>query len=161
GVDGEEVTHVNELQRRIATHRPGDKVRLDLVRMGDRLRVEVQLVETEAAPITSVTEPAAVREAALENRIGATLVDLTADLARRLGFSRSGGVLIESVSRYGPLGERFPASGFKIASVDGTAITSVEHFGRVIQSKPARSVVSLSLENAEGLSRIANIRLRD
>lgn len=161
GVDGEEVTHVNELQRRIATHRPGDRVALDVVRMGERLRIDVQLVEAEATPVVTAPEPTAVREAALENRIGAHVIDLTADVARRFGYSRAGGVVIETVSRYGPLGERFPATGFKIVSLDGTAITSVEQFTRLIQAKPARSVVTLSFENPEGLRRIANVRLRD
>src|SRR5690606_16763077 len=103
----------------------------------------------------------AVQEGALENRIGATVVELTPDVARRLGFDRAGGVVIDAVNRYGPLGERFPAADFRIVSVDGTAITSLEQFQRVMRAKPSRSVVSLDLESPDGLRRIANIRLRD
>ena len=41
GVNGEAVTHVNELQRIIASRRPGDRVSLDVVRYGDRERIDV------------------------------------------------------------------------------------------------------------------------
>jgi serine protease Do len=161
GVDGEEVTHVNELQRLIAKRRPGEEVALDIVRMGEKLRIETQLVESETAPVIAAVEPAAVREGALENRIGARVVELSAEAARRYGYERAGGVVIDDVSRYGPLGERFQATDFRIVSIDGTPITSLEQFQRVIRGKPSRSVVSLELENAQAVRRIVNIRLRD
>ncbi len=161
GVNGTDVRHVNELQRLIASHRPGDQVALDIVRMGDHQRIQVRLVESDSPPVLAATAPAALREDAVENRIGASVVDLTPELARRLGYSESGGAVIESVSRYGPLGERFPGSGFRIVSVDGTEITSADHFVRVIRAKNAGSVASLVLADPEGIPRIVNVRLRD
>lgn len=166
GVDGEEVSHVNELQRLIAKHHPGDRVTVEIVRMGDRREIEIQLVESASAPVPATAPPPIVREAAVLNRIGADVVDLTPEIAQGLGYPQAGGVVLGDVSRYGPLGERFMGSGFRVngfrlVSVDGTEITSTEQFQRVIQSKAAGSVVSLVLMDTAGTPRITNVRLRD
>lgn len=162
GVNGQPVTHVNQLQRMIATQRPGDRVTLDVIRYGDRRAVQAQLIEAPSNGVAAASPAPALREApATEGRLGIRAVPLTPEAARTLGFAAAGGVVIEEVSRYGPIGERFPqARGFKIALVDGTPITDLPQFERLIREKPAGSVVSLQLQAPDGVQRIVNVRLR-
>jgi serine protease Do len=44
-VDGKPVRNVNQLQNIIATHKPGDKVTLTILRDGEQKTVEVGLIE--------------------------------------------------------------------------------------------------------------------
>lgn len=157
-LEGEEVRHVNELQRLVARHRPGDRVKLEVIRYGERRAFEVQLVEA-AAPVTAAATAGAPAAPVVGNRLGARVVELTAELARTLEYPRAGGVVVQDVSRTGPLGSRFNAQGFKIVRADRVEVTSVEQFERIVRSKDPGTVVSLTFENAEGVSRIINIRL--
>ncbi len=163
GVEGEPVTRVNELQRIIASHRPGDRVTLQVIRYGDRLELDVQLMEapTIGQPAANNTPaPPAQPEGATEDRLGVRAVPLTAERAQALGYPEAGGVVIEEFAPGSPLGQRFPGRGFKIVSIDGTAIDSIETFNRVMASKTGGEVVSLVLGSPAGDERIVNVRLR-
>lgn len=158
GVDGQTVTHVNELQRLIASNRPGDRVRLDIIRYGDRETVEVQLTEapTNGPTVSAAAQP---RNETEMGRLGVQVAPLTEQRAEELGYDEAGGVIIEELAQYGPLAERFPATDWRIARVDGTEITSVEQFNSLVDAKPAGGVVSLLLEAPNGNQRIVNVRI--
>ena len=163
GVDGETVTRVNELQRIIASNRPGDRVTLDVVRYGERMNVEVQLVEAPSAPRPVAANnpvPASPPEASTEGRLGVRAVPLTRERADALGYAEPGGIVIEDFEPGSPLGQRFPARGYTILRIDGDPVDSIETFQRIMSSKSAGSVVSLVLGSPAGDERIVNVRLR-
>lgn len=160
GVNGEPVTHVNELQRIIASNRPGERVRLQVIRYGDRQAIEVELTEASAGgapigmPTTAPDTPANM------GRLGIQVAPLNEERAQAYGYASPGGVVIDEVAEYGPLADRAPfARGFRIARMDGTAINSVADFDSLLAAKPAGSVASLVLEDPNGSQRIVNVRI--
>jgi serine protease Do len=158
GVNGQPVTQVNELQRIIANHRPGDRVTLDVIRYGQEQRFQVQLVEAEGAA-ASAPVPSS-RSRAVEGRLGVRVAPLTPERAEAIGHGSSGGVVIDGLQQFGPLFERAPwAEGARIVRVDGQEIADVAQFERLLREKPAGSVVSLVLQIPNGTQRIVNVRL--
>jgi serine protease Do len=159
-VDGEAIRRVNELQRMIASHRPGDHVRLDVIRYGERESFDVELIESDAPPVVAAATTAPA-PAATQGRLGVSAAPLTADRAEALGYPSSGGVIIDAVDDRSPIRERgFDPTGFRIVRVDGQAINDVAQFERIIREKAPASVVSLVLGSPNGDQRIVNVRLR-
>src|SRR5690606_15853129 len=162
-VDGEPVTRVNELQRMIAAHRPGDEVQVEVIRYGERLTLDIQLMENPPRPVTASNNsnaPAAVPARSNDRKLGIVVAPLTRETAQTLGYTSPGGVVIEDLDPSSPLGDRFNARGFKIVEIDRQPISSVEDYEREIASKTAGTVVSLVLEAPNGQRRIVNVRLR-
>ena len=159
-VDGEPVRRVNELQRIIASHRPGDEVRLDVIRYGDRRSLDVQLIESDAPPVVATASTASA-PAATSGRLGVSVAPLSTELAETLGYPNPGGVVIQEVESSSPLAERFDFEGFKVVQVDGQPVSEVPQFERLIREKAPRSVVSLVLASPNGDQRIVNVRLRN
>jgi serine protease Do len=160
GVDGQPVHRMNELQRMIASHRPGDRVELEVIRYGDRLDLDVELMETPQRPVTAVAAPASEPSRSNDRKLGILAAPLTGDRANQLGYPSPGGVVIEDLDPDSPLGERLNARGWKILSVDGEEISDVQQYERVMTTKQPGTVVSLLLEGPNQPRRIFNVRLR-
>jgi serine protease Do len=157
-VNGVGIGQVNELQRRIASQRPGDQVTLDVIRYGVRQQVQVRLAEAESQPVAAAPQPAAEEPAT--GRLGVRVAPLSAERARELGYSQAGGVVMEEVAPYGPVGRRGFRPGWKVVELDRQEIRDVAHFERLIRAKPAGSVASLILESPDGQRQLLNIRLQ-
>jgi serine protease Do len=157
-VNGQGVGQVNELQRRIAARRPGDRVTLDIVRYGERSQVEVRLAEAEAPAVAAAPQPAAAPPTA--GRLGIRVAPLSAERARELGYAQPGGVVVEEVERFGPVGRRGFRAGWKVLELDRQEIRDVQQFERLIRAKPAGSVASLTLESPDGQRQLLNIRVQ-
>jgi serine protease Do len=157
-VNGQRVAQVNELQRRIASQRPGDRVTLDVIRYGERRQVEVRLAEAEAAPVAVAPQPAA--EPTTSGRLGIRVAPLSPERARELGYAQAGGVVVEEVAPFGPVGRRGYRPGWKVLELDRQEIRDVQQFERLIRAKPAGSVVSLTLESPDGQRQLLNIRVQ-
>ncbi len=163
-VDGESVSQVNELQRLIASRRPGDRVRLDVIRYGERERLDIQLIEAPApvAAAAPAPEPAAepVRGTSPQEHLGIRVAALTADEVRRRQFSGSTGVIVEEMSPSGALVRRYgDPRNSRIISVDRQAVTDVAHFERLLLAKGPGSVASFLLERPGGQQTIVNVRM--
>jgi serine protease Do len=156
-VDGREIGQSNELQRVIATRRPGETVTLDVIRYGERMQFNVQLAQ---AP-TTTTAAAPERETPRgEQRLGISVAPLTQENARQLGFSTTDGVIITEVQRYSPAEEVRLQRGDRIVSVDRQPVTDVAQVQRMITAKRAGEVVSLEIERANPPQHfIRNIRI--
>jgi serine protease Do len=158
-VDGKPISESNQLQRTIASRRPGDRVRVDVIRYGDRKQFVVQLGEAPA-PTAPVTESVVAEPTATSGSLGVQVAPITGPLAEQLGFDRAGGVYISSMDRYGALG-RLGADyrGFKVARVDRQAIETAEDFERIVRAKSPGQVVSLELHSPAGLRTTVNVRI--
>jgi serine protease Do len=167
GVDGTPVERTGQLQRLVATRRPGDTVTLDVIRSGDRRQIRVRLAE---APADS--EPRAMREEvapvdpALRNdlarrRLGITVEPLTPVLAKQYGLRSTQGVIVAESDRFGPAGRQGIGRGVRIVTVDGEAVNDVASFRRLVERKRAGQVVSLVLEFNGGSQGIENVRLAE
>jgi serine protease Do len=157
-VDGEPVTRVNELQRRIRQRNPGETVTLDIIRYGRPMQFRLQLGEAPA-PRAAQTRPEVERPA--EGRLGLRVGPLDPAQARQHRFETPGGVLIVQVDPHGPLGQRGVQPGLRIRQFDRQPVNTVEEFQRMLQRKRAGEVVSLRLESPAGDSRTVNVRVRE
>ncbi|MQA89934.1 MAG: PDZ domain-containing protein [Gemmatimonas sp.] len=160
-VNGSPVSQVNALQRMIASHRPGDHVELDLIRYGEPVTLDVELIESDQRPITTANSGPAEPSRTNDSRLGILVAPLTRERANALGYSAPGGIVIEDFDPTSPLGDRLNARGWKIVSIDGEPVSDVSQYERVIGSKQPGAVVSLLLEGPGEPQRIVNVRLRE
>ena len=167
GVNGAAVERTGQLQRMVATHRPGETITLDVIRGGERRPVKVSLREapsdpeqraerTEAAPVDPATRNDVARQ-----RLGLSVVPLTAELAKQYGLRSTTGVVVAESDRFGAAGRQGIGRGVRIVSVDGEPVNDVATFRRLVERKRGGQVVSLVLEFNGGLRGIENIRLSE
>ncbi|HEX9940166.1 MAG TPA: trypsin-like peptidase domain-containing protein, partial [Longimicrobium sp.] len=120
-VDGKPIQRVGQFQRIVASYRPGDRVKLDVVRYGARRQITVALSQaaTDADTRRTAQAPAAAPEENATSRLGVAVEPLTGDIARRLGYNGSGGVVVTGVQPYGPAARAGLTEGVRIVAVDG------------------------------------------
>src|SRR5690606_15770107 len=160
-VDGEPVGSVAELQDRIARRRPGDRVRLGIIRYGDSLDVDVRLGEFEAQRrVARSTDED--REAGTD-RLGLRTDRLTPELARELGIEAGadkGGVVITAVRANSDAARAGISAGMVIESVNGREVSTPDELDRVLRDLPAGRAVSLIVRLPTGDRTIINFRPR-
>ncbi len=150
-VDGKPVERVGQLQRLIAAHEPGEDVEVTVVRRGDEMTRAVRLTEADV-PTPEVTS----RESS--ERLGSTLLgiqvrDLTAELAREIGFQTGqsiDGVLVWRVARFSPAFNAGIQRGFVIEEVNGQRVTSVEEFDETLSELEGGDILSLRIAAPAG-----------
>lgn len=160
-VDGREVKRVGQFQRLIATRQPGERVALDLIRYGDRRRIEVRLMEAPTATEAPTERVArAAPEAETSTRLGVGVAVLTPELARRYQIEGdAGGLVVTDVANYSAAARYGVAAGTRILAVDGTEVRDVAAFRRAVERKGAGQVVSLRVVFPGGANGILNVRL--
>jgi serine protease Do len=158
-VDGRAVERVGQFQRMIATRQPGESVALDVIRYGDRRRIEVRLME---AP-TAGQEPRAERPAqapATSTPLGIGVSVLTPELARRYEIQgEASGLVVTEIANYSAAARYGITEGTRILGVDGTDVRDVAAFRRATERKGAGDVVSLRVVFPTGENGILNVRL--
>jgi serine protease Do len=160
-VDGTRVQRVGQFQRLIATRRPGESVALDVIRYGDRRRVEVRLSE---APGTAVEAPAAQapRAAAGASKLGLGVQPVSPELVRQYNLAGPAeGLVVTDVERMSVAARNGVGEGTRIVAVDGQEVRDVEGFRRLVERKGPGQVISLRIRFRTGEGSIVNIRLPD
>lgn len=161
-VDGQPVERSGELQQRIASHQPGDRVTLTVYRDGQPREVQVRLGE---APITAETPKTVVKSGRPEEKLGITVQNLTPALARRLGYERGAGAVIVSVDPYSPAARYGlyqlvrEAGSQRIVSINDREVESAEDVKTALQGLKPGEIVSLVLESPQGRRQIVNMRI--
>ncbi|MDT8342207.1 MAG: trypsin-like peptidase domain-containing protein, partial [Longimicrobiales bacterium] len=111
-LEGDPVTYVGQLQGLVAMRRPGDRVRVTVYRDGRPTDVTVRLGE---APLDTGSPARAAATAAVEERLGITVSDLTPEIAQEIGYRDAAGAIVTEVVAgspadmqimYGVAGER-------------------------------------------------------
>jgi len=158
-VDGRPVERVGQFQRMIATKQPGETVSLDLIRYGDRQRVEVRLTEAPTAP-EEPARPAETAAAAPASPLGLGVSVLTPELARRYEIrGDASGLVVTQVENYSAAARYNITEGTRIVAVDGQEVRDVAAFRRATERKRPGEVVSLRVIFPGGENGIINIRL--
>ncbi|HEX6308085.1 MAG TPA: trypsin-like peptidase domain-containing protein [Longimicrobiales bacterium] len=153
-VAGTPVERVGQLQRLVAQQQPGQIVPLSVVRYGQALHIGVRLVEGETAG-RPVARPAPRTSVGL----GLELEELTADLARQLGYGRAGGALVARVVPASPAARKDIGQDHRIATIDGEPIESVTEARSLLRQARSGAIVSLLMEYPDGRTYIANVRV--
>lgn len=157
-VQGDPVGYVAELQAKIAEHHPGDRVTLKVYRDGKPMDVTIRLQE---APINERPTHTAERTVHAEERLGINVEAVDQELADRLGYEASGGVVISDVAQGSPAARRGLASfrWYKLAQVNDTRIDTPDDVRSALDGVGGGEIVSLHLENPDGQSRVVNVRM--
>jgi serine protease Do len=146
------------LQRVIALHEPGDEVRVAVVRFGTprtfRLRLRQAPVPDPGSPRVSP-----VHQDAGAPALGLELDDHEPGVARRLGFTRPGGVLVADVVPYGAADRKGVAPGQRLVSIDRAPVHSARQAKALLRAARRGTIVTLTLESGSGRTYIANVRV--
>ncbi|HSU15750.1 trypsin-like peptidase domain-containing protein [Longimicrobium sp.] len=159
-VDGKPIQRVGQFQRVIAGYHPGDQVTLDVIRYGQRRQLKVTLIQAQTDSTRRVAQddrPAAAPDAE-GGKLGVAVGPLTADVARRLGYTTAGGLVVTDVQPYGPGARGGLQEGMRIVAVDGQAVNDVAAFRAAMARKRAGDIVSLQVQAGQQRS-ILNVRL--
>jgi serine protease Do len=151
---GEAVDHPGELQSLVAQHEPGEKVTVSVYRGGEQRDVTVKLSEV---PFQSDKTPT-TRPAADAGRLGLGLANPGSDAARSMGVDTQGALVVR-VDPMGPAARAGIRPGDVVTRANGQEVTDVGDLTAVLQSAKSGSVMSLLLTDANGQTRIANVRV--
>jgi serine protease Do len=156
-LDGRKVERVGQLQRLIAEHRPNEFVQVRVIRKGTERNFRIRL---DQAPLPEYDDtPATPRTSFGAGRLGVQVVELTRELARTLGFERSGGAVITDVQEMSAAARKqvfFPA---RIISINDNPIGSAREAQNHLRSLRSGQIVSLMTERNDGQVMIRNIRV--
>ncbi len=143
-VNGSEVVSVNDLQTKIAQHHPGDVVRLDVWRDGEKWQVDVELGEVppEELPPVSATEPKETKP--LFENLGITLRELTPEEKERFGVDT--GLYVEDVVFGSPAAKSGMFRSHILLSVNQEPVNSVAEFEKRIAGVPAGEILKLKVK---------------
>lgn len=164
-VNGEPVGNSTEASRRVGAARPGDTIRLDLIRDGRRQTVsfrsgtrpsEEELAALDGSgtgPATPVP-PAAVAGEAVE---GITVAPLTAALRSRYSVPEGiNGLVITAVDRETPAGRLGFQAGLVITRVNTQAVSTVAEFRSAVAAakQAGRPSVLLFVRTPQGVQTV-------
>jgi len=139
-LDATPIHRVHDLPIRVARHKPGDRVRIGLIRSGKRktivAKVEKMSEEKELTKTTSQIPP----------RLGLTLADLTRDLARELGVITKHGVVVRQVQP----GSAAAQAGIKqndvIYQINRRQVRNLKGFKKATQKVKGGDVLQIMLD---------------
>ncbi|MBI4541933.1 MAG: Do family serine endopeptidase [Gemmatimonadetes bacterium] len=166
------VAHVSQLQQMVGFRRPGEVVRVQVVRQrGERRTFEVRLAAAdddrgEVARADRGRDKPAAAPSEMEGRLGLQVEPLPTELARRARLSEDQrGVLVTDVEEGGPSWGRIaaPQNGGPevILWINQERVRSYEDFQRAVRAARRGEVVQLRVLNlASGQTRIVRIRAR-
>ena len=164
-VDGEAVRQVNELQTSILARRPGETVRLDVIRRGERESIEVQLIEATGVISRAPSSGPAPRPGATSptGLIGITAEPSSAARARELMCGTlvepDRGLLITDSPSGSPAFQGRLRQCRRILEVDGTLVATPQELSRALESKAAGQVVGFTLLNQDGSHAVGTVRM--
>lgn len=143
--DGKEVVAENELPQIVAASRPGSRVDVKLIRDGKEMTVKVTLADMEGGP----GEKAEPGESDAVKKLGISVQDITAELARRLGTENRRGVVVSSVED-GGVGD---TAGFEqgdiVRQVNRQPVASVAEFNSAVKKSKGDKVTMFLVERGE------------
>ncbi|EIC22639.1 DegQ family serine endoprotease [Thiorhodovibrio frisius] len=138
--DGQDVVTSGDLPPLVGMAKVGDKAKIELLRQGQPLSLEVLLAELPENGQEELSAPLPEETAA--NAIGLVLSDLTAEQRDRFELAE-GGVLIEEVAS-GPAAQAGLRPGDVILAFDGVDVRDLAHFRELLAAaEPARPVAVL------------------
>jgi serine protease Do len=127
-IDGQPIRKAHDLPVKVASHHPGDKVLLEVIRNGKRMSIVVIVEE--------MPEEAAFQQRQKNKSLakhGMSVQPLTKPLAEKLGTRSKKGVVVKQVLKDSPAARAGIVMNDVVLRIDGHDIDSVESFERFTQ----------------------------
>ena len=139
-LDGQPIQVSADLPHLVGTLKPGTEVVLDVVRNGERNRLELAVgaLPDDGEAVAAGGKKGAERSS---NRLGVSVVDLTAEQKQTLEVE--GGALISEVQGNGPAAVIGLRPGDVITHLNNESIDSAKTFSRVAEALPKNRSVSM------------------
>jgi serine protease Do len=160
-VDGTVVHTPSGLQNVIAQRRPGETVTVRVYRGRDGTPRDVGVLLGEAPLRVQEEAPPETAAAEEEEMLGIEVTELSPDLARGLGYSEPGGVVITQVARFGPAGRKRVQPGEKLLAINEQPVEATGDVKRILSNVGPGDVVSLRLGYIDGTDRVVLVRARE
>jgi serine protease Do len=146
-IEGEAVTGASELMNRVAARRPDSKVKLVVLRDGERKTLTVILDKRPPGGPQAGSE-----DAAAQNQLGLSVRTLTEDLAERLGYENLSGVVVAEVES-GSLAQEYGIEpGMLITEVNRQPVRNVRQFNEALAKAQKGGKVLLRVSSESGTS---------
>jgi serine protease Do len=158
-VDADSIPDATRLTTLLAQRRPGETIRLTVLRDGERLNLSATLGEFPRAEEEEPERRATERSGA-EERLGFRLQPLTVELARRLGLPEDevGRLVVTEVAPYSAAARAGVRVGQRVLELEGSAVRLVEEVERIAARLQPREAVSLRVVDPELGETVINFR---
>ncbi len=150
-VDGQPVHDTWELQKAIASRKPGSVVTLDVIRNRKRIKVRVKLGEMPAK-YAGLEEEKPEQRAEARKVLGLRVTEVTPELAAEEDLPVKHGVVVLSVDPTGPAADVIE-KGDIITRIDGKPVRNLDDYERLMKQARERGaayVVLRVLRNVDG-----------
>jgi serine protease Do len=153
-IDDQRLESSNELISRISAHRPGETVKLTLLRQGRKMNADVRLQDREEILYqeTSATRPAETepKQAPIYHQIGVRVEEITPETRRTFSLPPSvTGVVVADVSVRGEAYEKGLRPGMIIIEVNRQPVTSVSEYMQAVESVGAGGLLNFYIQAGE------------
>ncbi len=144
-VNGVEMNQPNQVQSKIGSYDPGEKVDILIWRDGKQKTYQLVL-QSHAGEVASAAEKREQKESKVEN-LGLRVKDLTAGELNNLDLES--GVLLQSIQNNSPAYKEGLRSGDVIYKIDGKAVDSVSMFTKYLDSLKAGDIIKLQIRRRD------------
>ncbi len=142
GVNGQNVENSDQLRNVVAGIEPGSTVKLTLIRKGEEKTVDVKLGERPSD--AQIAENEGSEQESTSKKLGVTVDNLNATLARQLGIETTVGVVITKVDQASPADDAGVKKGDVVEQVNQVNVKNVDEFNKALgQLKSGESVALL------------------
>jgi serine protease Do len=145
-INGKKITKASELQEIVATHRPGDEIKLAINRSGKSIERTVILKNIEGT-----TEEVRKESGKMQSVLGAELVSIEKEEARRLNID--GGVRITKLYPGKLRRQTEIREGFIITKINSKPVRTVDEISNILQRTSGGVMLEGIYEDAPGEKR--------
>jgi len=155
-LDGEAVGNNNEFLNRVAMYKPGTKIKLIILRDGDRKPITIKLGKRPATEeLYGTLRPETTEE------LGFTVRDLSDELAERFGYEDEKGVIVVEVDPGSQAAEKGVSPGTLIKEVNRKPISSTRQFNDEIKKAKKNGGAVLLVKLPNGYTKIVYIEFTE
>ncbi|MEO5703159.1 MAG: DegQ family serine endoprotease [Gammaproteobacteria bacterium] len=143
--DGKPIVESSDLPRLVGSSKIGAQISIDVIRNGKPLTIATRIEELPKEEEVKLSD--AAPKAAVDNRLGIVVADMTAE--QRKQFEIKTGVLVQQVNN-GPALKAGIQRGDLVLSINNVEIDSTERFNTVVKSLPSDKSVPVLVQRGEG-----------
>jgi serine protease Do len=143
--EGQPVTNMNDFRNRVAMHKPGTKVELVVIRENKRKTLTAVLDELPKDDTTI----AGGGRGDFQNQLGLSVQTLTEEMAERLGYDTTTGVVVTDVNPGSLAAEAGIRAGTLILEVNRTPVRNVKQFAEAINEAKSDGKALLRVQDED------------